>query len=56
MDPNVALATIRALAKHILNLDYADSKAYDLAEVIDGLDGWLKDGGALPDHWGQGQR
>lgn len=56
MDPNVALAVIRTLAKNILNLDYADNNAYDLAEVIDSLDSWLKDGGFLPDAWGEGKR
>lgn len=56
MDPNATLAQIREQ----IRLSCADDKefrAFDglrLAELIDILDYWLIDGGALPTDWNRG--
>ena len=49
MDPNAALEEIRRIIAK-----YADGRAYDanrLAELTDGLDTWLSNGGFLPADW-----
>jgi hypothetical protein len=52
MDPDAALARIRVLAKEILRVPPdTEGEAIELAETIDGLDGWLSRGGFLPTDW-----
>ena len=49
MDPNTALAEIRAEVVAILDGDH--DRALALAEWFAGLDDWLSGGGFLPDSW-----
>jgi hypothetical protein len=49
MDPDAALREIRALVHEQLHGDKPDPDR--LAELIDGLDGWLDRGGFLPRAW-----
>jgi hypothetical protein len=51
MDPDAALREIRALVFEQLHGDKADPDR--LAELIDGLDGWIRAGGFLPSSWQQ---
>lgn len=62
MDPDTALKEIRERVKEIQAIQDSDAvidpftysmKAERLAELIDGLDGWLKRGGRLPASWGR---
>jgi hypothetical protein len=49
MDPNAALTEIRAIVA-----DYSAGKDFDadrLAELVDGLDGWMSKGGYAPKAW-----
>jgi hypothetical protein len=53
MDPNAALAEIRTIiSQH--NRDGGLVVAARLAELVDGLDGWLSKGGFLPAAWTHG--
>jgi hypothetical protein len=49
MDPNAALATIRALIAG-WKID-GEIDCDSLAEHVDGLDGWITRGGFLPSAW-----
>jgi len=58
MDPNATLAKMRQLANMILSdeggLEDAgdlEDAARDLAEHVEALDGWLRQGGFLPKAW-----
>lgn len=56
MDPNVALEEIRRLIETCLDSSVptkpTPKEAFlELAELVDGLDGWLSKGGFLPDAW-----
>lgn len=52
MDPNAALNELRELAAECLrNADTRDPNAVRVAELIEGLDGWLHGGGFLPARW-----
>jgi len=54
MDPTVALKAIRQLVREIqAPADTSDTEALagELAELVDGLDGWLSAGGFLPKQW-----
>lgn len=53
MDPNAALAEIRDIVGRF-NRDGGLVVDARLAELIDGLDGWLSKGGFLPDAWTNG--
>jgi hypothetical protein len=58
MDPNVCLVLMREIAAKTVddrhpNLDAAASAAYRMAELFEGLDQWIKQGGFLPDDWKQ---
>lgn len=54
MDPNAALATIRKLtAKGQSRLGYSEIE--ELLDAIEALDGWLSQGGFLPDGWAEGR-
>jgi hypothetical protein len=49
MDPNAALATLRALTADALNGKEVD--VMELAESFEALDQWIGKGGFLPDAW-----
>lgn len=49
MDPNAALAQIRDEVHEILTDRNPDPER--LAELVNGLDEWLTNGGFLPDGW-----
>lgn len=58
MDPDLNLATQRALAKRIIRMiDDGESEAFivaaanDLAEHVEALDQWIARGGFLPKAW-----
>lgn len=54
MDPNACLNEIRYLIDKMLNEkdDEIDSgDAVELAERVEALDGWIANGGFLPDRW-----
>jgi hypothetical protein len=54
MDPTAALKAIRQLVREIqAPADTSDTEALagELAELVDGLDGWLSAGGFLPHQW-----
>lgn len=54
MDPNTALAEIRALIEQINNAGLHDDgwgMADELAVLVQGLDNWLSLKGFLPDAW-----
>jgi hypothetical protein len=58
MDPSETLKRIQALAAKIIKQselrdeDTSESlDAYELAENVEALDGWLKRGGFLPKSW-----
>jgi hypothetical protein len=53
MDPNEALRQIRVIVADVLegNAPEPPPDIDVLAELIDGLDGWLVKGGALPSAW-----
>ncbi len=54
MDPNKALANIRALARDIQHPPFdcdALSLADELAETVEGLDQWMSKGGFPPNEW-----
>lgn len=53
MDPDAALAEIRDIISR-WNRDGGLVVAARLAELVDGLDGWLSKGGFLPDAWCNG--
>lgn len=57
MDPNAALAEIRSITSNLaLNPELAgEAAALRLAELIDGLDGWMSSGGFLPNDWQAGR-
>ena len=54
MDPTVTLAKIRKLIKEVA-VTPADAGALavarDLAEHVEALDEWIKNGGYLPEQW-----
>ncbi len=49
MDPNTALAELRALARRLVESDDADVAT--MADRFEALDGWLTTGGFLPGAW-----
>jgi hypothetical protein len=53
MDPNATLIEIRQLTKALLEGDSRDivRDGERLAELFDGLDGWLTRAGFLPTDW-----
>jgi len=55
MDPNETLEFMREWAEFILdpdsNVDDVRGAGPDLAEAVQNLDNWLKNGGAFPDTW-----
>jgi hypothetical protein len=53
MDPNTALADIRAIVSTVdtADPDTASDRLARLAELADGLDQWITNGGFLPDPW-----
>ena len=58
MDPNATLAKMRQLANMILSdeggledVGDLEDAAHDLAEHVEALDGWLRQGGFLPKAW-----
>lgn len=54
MDPNAALKEIRELIEAIDREDDYEklqTLAVELATVVEGLDGWLSQGGFLPAAW-----
>jgi len=50
MDPDEALAELRALAEKTISLDVAD----EMQQLFSGLDEWLSKGGFLPKDWESG--
>lgn len=61
MDPDAALTELRNLATLAANMDpdamgEAHTVATRMAEVFEGLDGWLARGGFLPFDWMRGRR
>ena len=50
MDPNAALDEIRSIVARA-DGGLGRSDAERLAELVDGLDGWLSRGGFLPADW-----
>jgi hypothetical protein len=57
MDPNVCLARIRELTSaDVLDCDYSVldfDQLVELARLIESLDGWLSNGGFLPQAWAE---
>lgn len=54
MDPNANLREQRELAQQILrqtNCADIQRQAARLAELVEALDGWIKNGNFLPDGW-----
>ncbi len=51
MDPNACLEEIRTLAGRLADGRGDEHDAMRLAELVDGLDGWLARGGFLPTAW-----
>jgi len=54
MDPNKALATIRRLtAKYAFEggSELTSDDAVEFFDAVEALDGWLSQGGFLPDGW-----
>lgn len=54
MDPNTVLQDIRDMIEYLNDPDETDHErtvAWDLAEMIEALDGWLSAGGFLPQDW-----
>lgn len=53
MDPNAALARVRALCAVLLSegYDLDPAPAIELAETVEGLDEWLTRKGFLPAAW-----
>ena len=53
MDPNTALTDIRDLIAHTYTADgpAAEDSCRRLYELVEALDGWLSNGGFLPDAW-----
>lgn len=57
MDPNAALARIRALCKDIsANPREYNVETCSLVEAFEALDGWLGLGGFLPDAWRESEK
>jgi hypothetical protein len=58
MDPNKALAEIRAIVAKVTSDDYTgdeiELKLLDLANLVQGLDQWLSNRGFLPRAWQEG--
>lgn len=54
MDPNAALEELRSWVDGDLSSRPAPERAERMAELFDGLDGWLSKGGFLPDAWTNG--
>lgn len=60
MDPNECLKVILDRAREIVensdtNYSVASCDALELAESVQNLDEWIRDGGFLPDAWLEGQ-
>lgn len=51
MDPTATLTEIRELAESARLVPEGTGTAYDLAEKVSDLDGWLSNGGFLPEQW-----
>ncbi len=52
MDPDANLKELLELAEHLLDQDEPDSNDVDsLCELVQALDGWLSNGGFLPERW-----
>lgn len=51
MDPNTALARMRALTERADSQQLTLEEGFELAELISGLDQWLSRGGFLPTDW-----
>lgn len=53
MDPNAALATMRRLlgGRDADGNWYSESEAQDFADLFEGLDEWISNGGFLPSEW-----
>ncbi len=51
MDPERALLDLRELCSDLLNETTAPGTAERVAELFQGLDGWITGGGFLPRSW-----
>lgn len=56
MDPDANLEEQLKLAKNILKAEWEDidddrADVYRLAELVEALDTWIRDGGFLPERW-----
>jgi len=52
MDPNANLALLLELANRVLQADGDEpGEASELAELVVALDGWIRNGGAMPQRW-----
>jgi hypothetical protein len=54
MDPDAALDELRSWVDGDNSGHPASERADRMAELFDGLDGWLSKGGFLPDAWCNG--
>ena len=56
MDPTEALKKIRAiLANGVDGCQVCGDAGRELADLVEGLDGWLSKGGFLPEAWNKGR-
>jgi hypothetical protein len=51
MDPNACLKEMLEIAASFTDGHLDDVEAQRLAELVDALDGWLTNGGFLPERW-----
>ena len=53
MDPDTALADLRDIVDEVHNgtVDSHTDAMISMAELFDGLDGWISKGGFLPSAW-----